>query len=78
MTVPFCDTRRAISRYADRGYRIYYATTHWITETLVNRDEKSIWYKIYDRHLRESFYAPSHEMRVVPPGELAILSPEVS
>jgi lipoprotein-anchoring transpeptidase ErfK/SrfK len=77
VTVPFCDTKRAISRYTNRGYRIYYATTHWITETLVNRDEKSIWYKIYDSQLRESFYVPAHEMRVIPPGELALLSPDV-
>jgi lipoprotein-anchoring transpeptidase ErfK/SrfK len=77
ITVPFCDTRRAISRYADRGYRIYYAATHWITETIVNRDEKSIWYKIYDSQIRESFYVPAHEMRVIPPGELALLSPDV-
>ena len=77
ITVPFSDTKRAISTYADRAYRIYYGTTHWIIETLVNRAEKSIWYKIYDSQLKESFYVPAHEMRVVPPGELALLSPEV-
>ena len=77
ITVPICDTKRASSWYANRGYRIYYGTTHWITQTLVNRDEKSIWYKIYDSQLRESFYVPAHEMRVVPPSELALLSPEV-
>lgn len=77
ITVPFCDTRRAISIYANRAYRIYYGTTHWITETLVNRNEKSIWYKIYDSQLRESFYVSAHEMRVIPPAELALLSPDV-
>ena len=77
ITVAFCDTRRAISIYAYRAYRIYYGTTHWITETLVNRNEKSIWYKIYDSQLRESFYVPAHEMRVIPPDELALLSPNV-
>lgn len=77
ITVPFCDTRRATSPYADRGYRIYYGTTHWIAETLVNRAEKGIWYKIYDNQLKQAFYVPTHEMRVVPPGELALLSPDV-
>jgi lipoprotein-anchoring transpeptidase ErfK/SrfK len=77
ITVPLCDTRRAVSRYADRGYRIYYATTHWISETVVNRDEKSIWYKIYDRQTQESLYVPAHEMRVVPPAELTLLSPNI-
>jgi lipoprotein-anchoring transpeptidase ErfK/SrfK len=77
ITVPFCDTKRASSQYANRGYRIYYGTTHWITETLVNRNEKSIWYKIYDGQLQKSFYVPAHEMRVIPPAELALLSPDV-
>jgi lipoprotein-anchoring transpeptidase ErfK/SrfK len=76
VTVPFCDTRRAISRYADRGYRIYYSMTHWITETVANRDEKSIWYKVYNNQLQESFYVPAHEMRVIPPSELTLLSAE--
>jgi lipoprotein-anchoring transpeptidase ErfK/SrfK len=77
ITVPFCDTRRGISYYADRGYRIYYSTTHWITDTVVNRNEKSIWYEIYDRQTRESLYVPVHEMRVIPPDEFAPLSSNV-
>ena len=77
ITVPFCDTRRGSSVFADRGYRVYYSTTHWITDTIVNRDEKSIWYKIYDRLTQESLYVPAHEMRVVPLGELSPISPDV-
>jgi lipoprotein-anchoring transpeptidase ErfK/SrfK len=77
ITVPFSDTRRASTVFADRGYRIYYSTTHWITDTIVNRDEKSIWYKIYDRQTQELLYVPAHEMRVVSPDELTRLSPEV-
>jgi len=78
ITVPFSDTRRDMSRHADRSYRIYYSTTHWITDTVVNRDEKSIWYEIYDRQIQESLYVPSHDMRVIPPKELGLLSPEVA
>jgi lipoprotein-anchoring transpeptidase ErfK/SrfK len=77
VTVPFSDTRRAGSVFADRGYRIYYSTTHWITGLIVNRDEKSIWYKIYDRQTLESLYIPSHELRIVYPDELTLLSPDV-
>jgi hypothetical protein len=77
ITVPLSDTRRNSSVFADRGYRIYYSTTHWITETVVNQGEKSIWYKIYDRLTKESLYVPAHEMRVISSDEITILSPEV-
>jgi len=76
VTVPFSDTRRNSSIFADRGYRIYYSTTHWITDTVVNRDEKSIWYKIYDHLTRESYFVPSHDMRVIPSKEINALSSE--
>jgi len=78
ITVPFSDARRSSSIFADRGYRVYYSTTHWITDTVVNRDEKSIWYKIYDRLTRESYFVPSHDMRVIPPNEFSALSSEGS
>lgn len=77
VTVPLSDTRRDSSVFADRGYRIYYSTTHWVTDCIVNRDEKSIWYKVYDRQTHESLYVPSHEMRIVSPDELTPLSPAV-
>ncbi len=77
ITVPFSDTRRASSVFADRRYRIYYSTTHWITDVVANRDEKSIWYTIYDRQTQELLYVPVHEMRLIPPNELSPLSPEV-
>lgn len=77
ITIPFCDTKRDMSRYADRSYRIYYSTTHWVTDLVVNRDEKSFWYKIYDQQIKESLYVAAHEMRVIPPDELVLLSPEV-
>jgi hypothetical protein len=63
--------------YAERGYRIYYGSTHWVKNIIVQRDEKSIWYEIYDFHLKRSYYIPSHDMRLVPNEELTTLSPEV-
>ena len=77
VTVPFSDTRRGSSVFADRGYRIYYSTTHWITDITVNRDEKSIWYKIYDRQTLETLFVPVHEMRVLSPAEFSPLAPDV-
>jgi hypothetical protein len=76
--VPVCDTRLEMSVLAKHGYRIYYSSTHWITGVAVNRNEKSIWYRIYDSQIQKSLYVASHEMRVLPPSELSLLSPEVS
>ena len=78
LTVPFSDTRHGSSVFAQHGYRSYYTTTHWIQETTVNRDEKSIWYKIYDRLTQETLHIPSHDMRVIPPEELTLLSSDIS
>jgi lipoprotein-anchoring transpeptidase ErfK/SrfK len=77
ITVPFSDARRGASAYAKRGYRIYYSSTHWVTDVVVYRNEKSIWYKIYDRQTQEWLYVPAHEMRLIAPAELDPLSAEV-
>ncbi|HEY5903115.1 MAG TPA: L,D-transpeptidase family protein [Anaerolineales bacterium] len=77
ITVPVCDPRLDATLYARRGYRIYYGTTHWVKRIFVVRDEKSIWYEIYDSKLHKSFFVASHDMRLVQDEELTLLSPEV-
>lgn len=77
VTVPVCDTRLASSILVKQGYRLYYSSTHWVTGAFVNRNEKSIWYKIYDRQLQQSFYVSAYDVRLVPSNELSLLSPEV-
>ena len=77
ITVPFCITKKAPYAYAETAHRIYYGTTHWVKRVLVTREEKSIWYEIYDFHLKKSFYVPTYDMRLIPNDELTLLSPEV-
>jgi lipoprotein-anchoring transpeptidase ErfK/SrfK len=77
ITVPFTDTKRDPYVYAERGYRVFYGSTHWVTRVIVQRDEKSIWYEIYDFYLKENRYVSSHDLRLVPNDELTTLSPEV-
>ena len=77
ITVPFVDVKLDPYVYAKRGYRLYYGSTHWVKKVVVTREEKSIWYQIYDSHLKKFFYVPSHDMRLVPNDELTLLSPEV-
>ena len=76
ITVPFSQVRgQPDVRYT--GIRMYYQSTHWVTKTVVNRTQKSIWYEIYDFHLRKPFYIPTHDMRILPDEELAPLSPDI-
>ena len=77
ISVPVCDTKKGPFVYADHGYRTYYGTTHWVKKVVVTRDEKSIWYEIYDFYLKRNYYVPSHDMRLIPNDELSTLSPEV-
>ena len=77
ITVPFTDTKRDPYVYAERGYRVFYGSTHWVKRVIVQRDEKSIWYETYDFYLKESRYVSAHDMRLVPSDELTTLSPDV-
>lgn len=77
ITVPMSETKLVPYTYAKTGYRLYYGTTHWVKKVVVTRDEKSIWYEIYDNHLQKSFYVPYYNMRLIPNEELTLLSPEV-
>ena len=77
IVVPVSLTRLAPYTFAKNGYRLYYGSTHWVMEVIVTREEKSIWYKIYDSVLKKFFYVPSSDMRLIPDEELSPLSPDV-
>ena len=77
ITVPYSITRKDPFVYADTAHRVYYGTTHWVTKTIVSRDEKSIWYQIYDFYLKRHFYVAAHDMRIIPNEDLTLLSPQV-
>jgi len=77
VTVPYTDTHLNPAFWSNRGYRIYFGTTHWVTGVTVNRYEKGVWYEIYDSELQKSFHVASTDMRLVPDDELALLSPDI-
>lgn len=77
VSVPFSLTYRAPYFYAKNAHRIYYESTHWVKKVIVTREEKGVWYEIYDKELKESFYVPSYNLRLIPNEELTQLSPEV-
>ena len=77
IVVPISETRLMPYVYAKNGYRLYYGSTHWVTKVVVTREEKSIWYEIFDNHLKKSFFVPTYNMRIVPDEELTLLSPNI-
>lgn len=77
ITVPVSETRLSPYTFAKKGYRLYYQTTHWIKNVVVTREEKSIWYEIYDSEEQKTYYVPYYNMRFVPNDELTLLSPDV-
>lgn len=77
VTVPFTDARRGYGLYADRTYRAYYGTNHWLTAVKINQVDGSVWYQIYDRHLRKFLFLAAEHVRLIPDEELSPLSPEV-
>jgi len=77
ISVPMSLTYLGPYIYARNAHRLYYGTTHWIKKVVITREEKSIWYEIFDKELKASFYVPSYNMRIIPDEELTQLSPEV-
>jgi hypothetical protein len=77
ITVPVSETRLIPYTNAKKGYRLYYGTTHWVKKIIVTREEKSIWYEIFDSEIQKSFFVPHYNMRLIPNEELSLLSPDV-
>ena len=77
VTIPYVDTHDLAGSSYDRNYRLYYGATHWIQETIVNSSEQTIWYRLYDKKIRGSYFAPAQALRIIPDEELKPLSSEV-
>ena len=75
--VPVCITKLDPNSNSKKGYRVYYGSVHWVKKVVITREEKTIWYEIYDNHLDTSYYAPYHSVRLIPDEELTPLSPDV-
>jgi hypothetical protein len=77
ISVPMSETRLIPFTNAKNGYRLYYGSTHWVKKTIVTREEKSIWYEIFDSEVDKSFFVPYYNMRLIPNEELTLLSPDI-
>jgi len=76
LTVPLTDARWRPTDASRRGYRLYYGTTYWITAVLPDHN-KDLWYRVNDDLFKLTFYIRAEQMRVIPPEEIAPLSPDV-
>ena len=77
VSAPYSLTYRSPYFHSKNAHRIYYESTHWVKKIIVTREEKGVWYEIFDKELKASFYVPSYNMRLIPNEELTQLSPEV-
>jgi len=76
LTVPYSDSHWKPTKNSRRGYRLYYGTTYWV-RALFEDEEKQPWYRIYDDLMGLVFFVPAAHLRILPPEELAPLSPNI-
>lgn len=76
ITVPFTDAVWSLRQKYRLAYRLYYATTHWIYESVTDEDGE-IWYRIDDDKWKIRYYVKATHLRLVTPEDIAPLSPEV-
>jgi lipoprotein-anchoring transpeptidase ErfK/SrfK len=76
VTVPYTDVHWGPGKNKPFAYRFYYETTHW-AKALVQDTQGEYWYQILEDKWDLIYYAQATHLRVVPPSELAPLSPHV-
>jgi hypothetical protein len=76
VTVPFTDAIWNPGVRYHVAYRFYYETTHWIKE-LITGPNGDPYYHILEDKWDLSYYVPATHLRLIPPQELSLLSPEV-
>jgi hypothetical protein len=74
VTVPFSDAHWKPSKKFPVAYRLYYETTHWVSELLYDEDGQP-WYRLAEDKWKLSYYAPAAHLRLIPAEELVPLSP---
>ena len=77
ITLPYADSAYGINTSQSTGPRLYFATTHWITDMVVDKRDGSLWYKAYDAALKVSYFTRPAWVHLFAPEELAPLSPQV-
>jgi len=77
VTVPFSDTFRGPDIKFASSYRLYYSSTHWVTNSVQGGDG-TLWYRILDDRWNYSYYARAADLRIIPAAELRPINPQIS
>ncbi|MBI4770346.1 MAG: hypothetical protein HY784_08065, partial [Chloroflexi bacterium] len=76
VSVPYSDVRWGPSTDYYVAYRLYYGSTHWITEVL-SQPDGGTWYKVYDDRKKLAYWGHAEHFRPVPEAELTPIHPEM-
>ena len=77
ITIPYADSLWAVNRAPSPGPRLYYASTHWVTGMVVDKQDGSLWYKAYDNLYDSYYYTRPEWTRIIPDSEITPLSLQV-
>jgi len=76
VTVPFTDAVWEVGSYEQVAYRFYFETTHWVIG-MTQAPDGSHWYRVLDDKWELVLYVPTRHIRLIPPSELSLLSPDL-
>ena len=76
VTVPFTDAVEEPKKDAKFIYRLYYGTTYWVVEALMD-DARQAWYKLKDDYFKQFYYVNARHLHLFTPEEIAPISPTV-
>jgi hypothetical protein len=77
ITIPFAESMYGINVSPSPGPRLYFATTHWFIDLVVDKTDGSAWYKAYDAATKVNYYIRPQWVHLFTPEELTPLSPTV-
>jgi hypothetical protein len=77
ITVPYAESAWSLAPAVVWGYRLYFASAHWITGLRYSDADGSPWYRALDPSNGAAYYIQPEFVRLLTPDELAPLSPRV-
>ncbi len=77
VSVPYTDAHERPTRESPVAYRLYYETTHWVEEAVIEEYGQEVWYRLWDDKWKTYYFAPASHLRILPEEELTPLHPDV-